>query len=188
MDEYEYYVIMSNKGPSLSILGSDILLTGKRIEPKRTLTYVFKDPITITTLTDHMMAPHSIISKKIYEVLEPMNINSIQLLPSRILDLDRNIHEPFWAIHIPLKIRCIDEELSDCKILGSIVTRIKKIVLDKKVLSEIPLNDRLVFRLKEHSTIKLYHKSVKDAIEAVNGKGIRFVNIEEWTRGSYFKK
>jgi hypothetical protein len=63
---------------------------------------------------------------------------------------------------------------------------LKKIVLDKEVLSGIPLEERLVYRSKEDSQFKLYHESVVEIIKSVNPTGMRFLNIEDWNPGSLF--
>lgn len=192
MRDFEYYVIMSDgSGPLLSISGSNILLTSKRIEnPPSTLTFVLGDPIDDEPeLVDYMVSPQSIVSKKIYGILDEMNISKIQLFPAIIRNLEGDPYDgEYWAVHIANKIRCIDTELSDCEIDFSTLGDVKKIILDKKILSKIPLEDRLVFQLGEHTSLKLYHVSVKEAIESALPKGVGFINIENWTWGSYFSQ
>jgi hypothetical protein len=57
---------------------------------------------------------------------------------------------------------------------------VEKVVLDQKVLSEIPLNKRLGFRLKESPGDYLFHESVIEKIQRLNPTGVFFVNIEEY--------
>jgi hypothetical protein len=56
---------------------------------------------------------------------------------------------------------------------------INKIVLDREILKDIPLNKRLGFRLREKPGYPLYHKSVVEAILALEPTGVYFENIEE---------
>jgi hypothetical protein len=57
---------------------------------------------------------------------------------------------------------------------------IDRFTLDKEVLGKIPLEERLIFRLEEDETMKLYHKSIVDAIMAVNPTGVQFTKVEDW--------
>jgi hypothetical protein len=58
---------------------------------------------------------------------------------------------------------------------------IESFQLDEKVLKKIPLEERLVFKLKEDGTIELYHRSVVDAIMATKPEGVMFTKVEDWS-------
>jgi hypothetical protein len=73
----------------------------------------------------------------------------------------------------------MDKEKSDFT-MGRRSYNISKVVLDKKVLEEIPLTKRLGFRLKEAPGYPLFHESVIEKIQALNPTGVFFVDIEEY--------
>lgn len=52
--------------------------------------------------------------------------------------------------------------------------------LNTDVLKEMPLEERLIFKLKAKGVMKLYHRSVLDAIMAINPEGVLFVKEEDW--------
>ena len=115
-----------------------------------------------------------------------MKIEGIQLLPARIKGKDEDIFTDYWAIHVYSTIECIDRRLSDCVIDDISIGYVKKLVLEKQKLAELPLEKRLVFRLQEDFAYQLYHASIKEKIMSVNPIGIKFTNIEDWNEGSFF--
>ena len=68
------------------------------------------------------------------------------------------------------------------------ISSIEQLFLSQKVLAKIPLEDRLVFTLKEHISFRIYHKSIVEAIMSVNPEGVTFYPIEEWYDGIQFEK
>ena len=56
---------------------------------------------------------------------------------------------------------------------------IEKLVLNKQFLSEIPLEKRLIFKLKENSTFEIFHKLVVDKIMSANPVGVQFTKVSE---------
>jgi len=52
--------------------------------------------------------------------------------------------------------------------------------LDLERLSIIPLEKRLLFRLKECFYYTLYHESLVDAIIKADPTNMRFVSVEAW--------
>jgi len=129
------------------------------------------------------------VSKKVYDVLEQMNISKLQLIPAEIKDpKNKTVYKDYHFLHIYNRVECMDkdESIFEFDDFANQVEEIEKLVLDKNKLSEIPLNERLVFRLKEEYTFQLFHKSVADAIMAINPEGIRFVKVEDYNVGSAF--
>ncbi|MDR2870589.1 MAG: hypothetical protein LBV04_09070 [Deferribacteraceae bacterium] len=68
------------------------------------------------------------------------------------------------------------------------IRSITKLILDKEILSNIPLEKRLIFSLQEDCSKYIYHKSMVDAIMATNPEGIIFTPIEEWHEGIQFRR
>ncbi len=193
-NEFDYYVVIFSGAKSAPLLDEHdedaprYLAKSYPIEDPELMIFEFGDPLPRKPrMVDYHSSPDSVVSKKIFDVLNQMKIDGIQLLPAIIKDLKRGIdYDNYWAIHIYHEVKCIDVELSDCEVTSFRLSKVKKIVLDKKVLEEIPLKERLVFRLEEDSGYKVYHKLVVDAILAVNPEGIKFVPIEEFSMASFF--
>lgn len=193
-DDFEYFRIARAFDDAIPLLNTDTdcpnyLYEQTAIENPEPLLFQLGDPIPIKPkMGDYLSEPASVISKKIFDVLAPLNISTIQLLPARIRGKNDEIFSNYWAIHMLTEIKCVDASLSNCEIKRVRLAKVKKIVLDKNILSAIPLPERLVFRLQEDSSFQLYHSSIVEKILAANPSGVRFVNIEEWNDSSFFPK
>jgi hypothetical protein len=192
--DFEYYRVDSTNDSTIPLLSSDAgnpryLYKDFPIEKPELMLFKFGKPIPKKPkMADYLSSPDPVISKKIFDVLVPLKIEGIQLLPARIRGKEEKIFTDYWAIHIYHRLKCIDTKFSDCKIDDSGLEHVKKLVLNKKILDDVPLNKRLVFRLKEDYAYELFHASIVDAIMAVKPEGIRFVNIEQWNEGSFFNE
>ena len=198
MNEFEYYLIGSDGNPSVPLLRADgdqstwFLFGNEPVEINEKVELCFNNPIpNKPEMVDYHSMPNAVISKKIYDVLSPLNIDGIQLVPAVIRNNKTNdLHEDYWIIYIYNKIRCLDRINSEYTVDEDDedeIEDIEKLVLDKEILKAIPLENRLIFLLKEGRSKRIYHKSVVDAIMAKNPKGIRFYPIEEWYDGIQFQ-
>lgn len=191
---FDYYVITISNEESIPLLTEDDegpRYFHKKMEIENPELMKFKIGLPIPKkpmMADYLSTPDSVISKNIYRVLEPLKIKGIQLIPAVVRDQKRDkLYEDYWAMHIINRIKCVDVDLSDCEIQKRTLAYVKKIVLDKKVLKEIPLEDRLIFRLEEDISYQLFHKSIVDAILSVTPTGVRFIAIEDYNDGSLFE-
>jgi len=191
--EFQYFKVTMSNDPSVPLLDLD---TGcpryqykeAPIENPQMMLLRLGDPVPKKPkMADYLSLPSSVFSKKIFDVLRPLEIKGIQLLPARIRGKDDNIFTDYWLLNIYNEIKCIDNRLSDCEIGNSNLSKIKKLVLDKRILETIPLEKRLIFRLAEDWSFQLFHLSIVNAIMAVKPEGIKFINIEEWHDGSNFE-
>ena len=132
-------------------------------------------------LYDCHMVPNLLVSKKIFDVLSPMNIPSIQLLEATLHAEGKSIENTYWVVNIHHDIKCIDEEKSDLIVEIRWIEDVKKVVLDRELLAKIPLEERLIFALGEQLNYHLYHKSVVDKIMATEPTGIAFDKFEDFT-------
>ena len=193
-NEFEYYNAFRVNDDSIPLLASDTgnpryLYENHFIKDPELMLFKLSKPIPKNPkMADYLMSDDAVISKKIFDVLEPLDIAGVQFLPARIKGKDDEVITDYWAVHAYNEIKCVDEKLSDCKIEISGLGYVKKIVLDKKILREIPLKERLIFRLKEDSAYVLFHASIVEKIMAVNPTGVKFTDIEKWNDGSYFEE
>lgn len=130
----------------------------------------------------------AVFSEKIKKALDRLNISGFQLVPAVIKVKKGEVYKGFYIANIYNIVECFDSENSIYK-LGPLTkrwTNIKKIVLDRNKLSQIPLENRLAFHSKETRMFTFYHKSVVDAIMATNPTNVRFTSVENWYEGIQF--
>ena len=137
-------------------------------------------------MVDYHSLPESVVSEKIKDVLEAMNIDGIQLVPVKIQGKNEGEFYDYWLMHIYKKIPCMDWKKSDYKVSESGRLSVRKLVIDEAVVKDIPLEKRLVFELKEGASLFLVHKSVRNSVMAVNPDGVEFIDVDEWGIGSSF--
>ncbi len=197
-NEFEYYLICSDDTRSVPLLMPDgnqdtMMLHGREPidKPGRPMKLCFGHPLPAKPrMVDFHELPSSVFSKKIYDVLQPMNIYGLQLLPAVVRGKKDELYKDYWVAYIYNRIACLDMEHSQYEIskLDGKVKNMLQFFLDHKKLAEIPLEKRLVFLLEEAMYIRVYHKSVVDAIMSVNPVGIQFYPKQEWYEGFQFEE
>jgi hypothetical protein len=133
-------------------------------------------------VVDYHTSPYSVISKKIYDALCNINIEGVQYIPATIIGKKDERYENYYYVHIYNYLSVIDREKSiyEWDDFIKVASPIDKLILDKKLLEEIPLEKRLVFKLKENNTFELFHKKIVDAIMETKPIGIRFSGVLGW--------
>lgn len=198
MLQAEYYVVESeNHKPYPSFaLDQPSVGTGQGVAIQYTepLKLRLRDPIPLKfELVDFHEAPDPIISLPLARILEKLDIYGIQLIPAKV----RNPKDPFSElhdycfVHVWNRIACIDKAKSEIEYLddadpNSMIFSIDKFVMDESAMQKIELKKRLIFELAEKTSILLMHQSIKDAIESINPKGIRFIPATQWNSDSTF--
>ncbi|MHC6203421.1 imm11 family protein [Breznakiellaceae bacterium SP9] len=189
-NEFEYYVIerAGNKAyPSVKTDDDSEHTTEyiydnqeNAIPNPEEMDFVFAEPYPRKpVIGDYFSQTESIVSEKIKDVLEPLKIKGIQLIPATVTSNKGAVYKNYYYIHIYRHIEAMDRETSKYEQRKNYCS-IERFNLDKKILESIPLEERLIFKLKESSTKKLYHKSVVDAIMATNPEGVLFIKVEDW--------
>ena len=139
-------------------------------------------------VVDFHRSPYSVVSQKIYDVLCKINMEGVQYIPAAIIGKKDERHENYYYLHICNYIGALDKEKSICKWDKTANTAdIEKLYLDKAALEKIPLEKRLVFKLKENPVFEIFHKSVVDQIMETKPEGIRFGGILGWHIENNFK-
>lgn len=192
MGNFEYYIINRKGDQAYPLIDEDpdceitqfYLYRNykKKIEDIQDVAkFIYAPPIPLNpVIGDYFSQPSSIVSEKIKNVLEAMDIDGIQMIPAEITTNKGDIIENYYYVHIYRWIKAIDVDNSDVQKLRDGTYIIEQFVLDNEILKEIPLNERLVFILEEDSGKMIYHKSVVDKILSVNPKGIQFTKVEDW--------
>ena len=129
-------------------------------------------------LSDYSFARcNTVVSKKIYNVLAPMNIHGVQFLPATVRGGWRKFKGQYY-VHVINEYDVIDENKSKLERSSvGFIMHIDKLVLNEEVLAAIPLEERLIFGTKGYSVKKLYHKTIVDRVMAIKPKGIGFYKI-----------
>ena len=192
MNEFEYYIIDRAGDKAYPLIGPQddsrhtmmYTMTKTRIENPELTHFKFRDPIPKKpVIGDYFSSPESIVSSKIAEVLNTMHITGIQLIPAEIETNTGDILEYYFYIHIYNYLKAVNREKSkylEDEYDSNLLLWIESLELDKNVLKNVPLIERLVFKLYEDSSIHLYHKTVVEAIMEVKPKGISFTKVEDW--------
>lgn len=183
MEDFKYYT-MNRKGDEAYPL---IRVADLDYNPDKTIKQLHlefngtvpKNPVMV----DYLSGPYDFVTKRIAEVMKAMNMRHVQFIPIELTDNKGNTIDDYVAISVKANnIKALDMEEFDYEINEDDEDDlwISKIVLDKEVLSKIPLNERLGFCLREAPGYRLYHKSVIDVIQSFDPTGVYYVNIEDY--------
>jgi hypothetical protein len=139
-------------------------------------------------MVDHHSLPEPVVSTRVKEVLEPLELHRVQLVPADLKVSDEDIRR-YWLLHVFNEIPALDREHSVVEWLsdGDIFS-IEKLVLNEKVLGELPLKERQVFVLQESISHYLVHQSVVDQVLSLRPRveGFRFIPVEQWNASAAF--
>jgi hypothetical protein len=130
-------------------------------------------------MADFLSGPLDFVRKRIADVMQSLNMEGVRFIPTKLTFPKGEIMEDYICINVEDNTYvAMDKEKSDFSYKHRSYW-INKIVLDREILKDIPLNKRLGFRLREEPGEYLYHKSVVEAILALEPTGVYFENIED---------
>jgi len=190
----EYYVIERAGGSEYPLLEWN----------QRSITYNKGKPVPLTdpiklrlgapvpdnpVMVDYHSLPRPVIGQKIVDALDPLSVDGIQLVPADV-EMPDGGNLRYWLIHVYNRIACVDRMLSKAKfsdVLPGRATTIDHLVLDEKILSDIPLEKRLIFVLEESVSTYLFHESIMKAVMEVEPVGCRFFRVAGWNDSAGFR-
>ncbi|TQF12001.1 hypothetical protein FJV41_31230 [Myxococcus llanfairpwllgwyngyllgogerychwyrndrobwllllantysiliogogogochensis] len=139
-------------------------------------------------MADYHSLPRPVVAPRVKDVLEPLNLRGVQLVPADVLVQGEDVRR-YWLLHVYQRIACVDRRHSllridedDGDILG-----IQRLVLDGAALEAVPEESRLVFRLAESPSVHLFHRTVVDAVLALRPEGLRFIPTARWNDAADFQ-
>ena len=99
----------------------------------------------------------------------------------KIMDHKHNSYSGYYAVHIWNTLTAVDMQNYVGKpgrkgYIGSLT----KFSLNNEILESIPLEKRLVFKLREATDIFIVHKSLYEKIEDKGFKGFALVSVDKW--------
>jgi hypothetical protein len=192
----EYYFIDS-VGINYPLLGfdedeDDVRYTGGIILRETPVKLRFNRPVPKKPkMADIHSVPSPVISKKLKELLDGFSLKEVQFVPATVRNTKSNeIITDYFIINVFNLIECADLERSEFTPDESNpygVLSFDKLVLDNEKLDKIPLEERLVFALKEEITTSVYHKSVVQKIIDSEPVGFTATSLSDWTQSTPFE-
>lgn len=142
------------------------------------------------TIADYHPLPIPVISDKIKDIIDKLNVKNIQFVPVNF-KYEQKLDNNYWLLYVnnlSWLSKLIDLEKSKIKLddNGKII-RVNKILLNDSEINKTPLEDRLIFKLKEHYIHTIMHKSVVNEIIKIKPYGVKFWSLNNWSRKAYFK-
>jgi hypothetical protein len=138
-------------------------------------------------MVDFHILPEPVISKKLRDVLEPMKLPLVQMVPVQIVT-ETGTHHDYSLFHVRNRLQCLNISMSRYEANGrGEILILEKPVLDERVLGKVPEEDRRVFRPVEYSGLWLFHEKVMRAIMAARPVGLRFFHVRDWSDTVVFR-
>ncbi|GHU05913.1 hypothetical protein FACS1894158_10450 [Betaproteobacteria bacterium] len=200
-NEFDYYMVESDNSFTSPLLGfdydvdpdgEDFIIDMEKAEDDKIsyLCYATPVPRKPVMVDYHDLDGREVFSKKVYDVLKTKDIKGLQWVPAVIEGKKGEVYTDYWIANIYQEYAFLDPKKSERE--GEIDEdgrwdMIDSMVLDRDLMSKIPLEERLVFVSRENAAYVLYHKSIVDLIMSVNPQGIVFVPIEKWYNGISYK-
>ena len=128
-------------------------------------------------------------SEKLKQLFEKLKLYGVQFVPVEIGSNKGDIISGHYVLHIWNKLSAINKSNYDGKepdMFGTI-HGLKRFSLDEKLLDSIPAEKRLLFGLRENSTMYVIHETVCQAIQSECLTGIRFWKVSEWDDNAMFR-
>ncbi|MFP2930233.1 imm11 family protein [Pyxidicoccus sp. 3LG] len=141
----------------------------------------------VPVMTDYHSLPSPVVSQRVRDVLAALPLVGVQLVPADVRVRGEDVRR-YFLVHVYQRVAAIDRERSvldlfeDGDVLG-----IQNLVLDMEKIAEVPLEQRLVFRLMESPSVHLFHESVVDAVLALQPEGVRFTPANGWSDSAGFR-
>jgi hypothetical protein len=189
----EYFVIESAPNNNHPLLEMDEVVGFGRPEPlvlSRPVELRLGAPVPRNpVMVDHHSLPQPVFSARIVDVLEPLGLYGVQFVPADVKVQADDVRR-YWVLHVYNEIPCADRQRSVLSIdeEDGMVLGIDALVLDERVLQDIPLERRLVFVLAESTSTYVFHHSVVERVHALTpqAEGLRFIRVDRWNDSAGF--
>ncbi|MFC3679367.1 imm11 family protein [Bacterioplanoides pacificum] len=185
----EYYLLYSDENSIMVDLDEDLLpddITGgifsnpgEIIQDGYVYPLILDKPYKNDEIADFHELPRTFSYRVIKDVALRHTMPGVQWMPAYIHYKGKRYNDHV-IMHLFNEISCMDEEKSVFKRVSEFTTIIDKIVLSKEKLDNIPLEDRLIFRLEEKVSLIFMHQIIVDEIMQHNPVGVRFIKSKDW--------
>lgn len=193
MLQNEYFVMERENNDQYPLFAWDqtenVYNLGRPVAYTEPLKFCLDEPLSRKfEWADYHSLPGPVISKRILDALLPLDLYGVQFVPAKVSNpYDKELRD-YWFVHVWNRIACLDMEKSKLELYDDgDVAGIHWMVLNEEILSMFEPHKRMIFELEEDCTVHLVHKIVKEAIESVHPKGVRFFKAREWGSDRVFE-
>ena len=140
-------------------------------------------------MADHLSEPLPVFTEKVARAIEALELPDVQLVPAVVETPEREY--PYFVLNVWNLIPCVDRNASDITVDDDdprYILGIRRLVLDLKVIEDVPPERRLLFRLAEATSTFIFAQPVVDTILATVPEGIRFWPAHGWGEGRAFRR
>ncbi|QDE91185.1 hypothetical protein BHS06_20620 [Myxococcus xanthus] len=189
----DYFVLIRARSQQHPLLAWDqsasAFRKGKPVQVVEPVKLKLSEPVPPTpVMADYHSLPSPMVSGRVKDALERERLHGVQLVPADVQVGESVLR--YWLVHMWRRLACLDrgnsvfEEDAD----GHFLLSLDKLVLDEAVLGEVPLEERLAFRLAE-SVVHLFHRTVVEKVLSLSPppEGLRFIPLAEWGDSSGFR-
>jgi hypothetical protein len=190
--EDEYFIMRSENNdnyPLLTLNKGSYNYEHKNniIENPQTVVYRIAKPIPKKpVMVDYHTSPYSVISDRIYSVLNNFNLKNVQFIPA-IITTEKKEYNNYWYLHSVNAFPVLDLDKSKCEWddFIKVASPIEKIIFKELELKKIKEEERLLFCLSENKLFRIFHRKIVDEIMKIEPKGLQFIKVNEYGRGMY---
>ncbi len=181
----DYFMIEEVPRAPIPMIGEDDIPARGPVDATHVYQYVLCKPIPKNyILGDYCQSMTPILSKRVIDVIRSFDPADTQYLKLVLNHPKGKQHEDHMILYVHAMLeKIIDIRNSDVDYdpRDDFVTDLRSFRLDKKALSAFPEASRLVFVPRQAPASTLFHKSVVDAIMALEpSPTIRFVPVSQW--------
>ncbi len=190
----DYFVIERAASNVHPLLGWDqsasMFRKGKPVSVSEPIRLRLAEPVPPTpVMVDHHSLPAPVVSRRLMEVLAPLELPGVQLVPADVPVGDRVLR--YWLVHVYNRLACMDRRRSvfTQSPSGLLLLSLDSFVLDEEVLSDMALAHRRVFVLAESTSVHLFHHTVVERMMALTPppEGLRFIPVPDWNDSAGFR-
>jgi hypothetical protein len=188
----EYYVLYPDNNQNYPMIYADLIphSTGKKVVGKYQLMIYNHStmPNKPEYVDYHTAGGEPVISADFVKALNELDIEGIQCLKGINGDVIEELKLEYYLLHAHNLIKSMDMEKSKYRLNERIqsVSGVEKFTLDSGKLSQIPLEKRLVFRMREFPIFHIFHQSIVDHLNKFDLKGMRFIPVTSWNDNAHF--
>jgi hypothetical protein len=123
------------------------------------------------------------VSPKLHDILLPLNIAGIQLIPVYLLEDGTAKYTDFWYVHTYNFLPVLSVKKSRYQEVNNraIKTNLLEIKFNSRQMNKITLENRLIFRLPLARNYFLFHSSVAEELLSADPIGIQFIKVSDYS-------
>ncbi len=131
-------------------------------------------------LTDYHVSPKAIVSSRLKDLIEALNIFKTQMVRSRIqIEGKKDLLDAYYLWHIHNAIPCLDRSTAIMEDHGDDIFDIDAFSISDEALDKITLDKRLIFNPEESLSMYFVHKSLVKQLQSFGMEGAVFTKVAD---------